>query len=331
MQRSPSGESREVADAQETAATVTASHEGPRQRLLVVHNARAGGGDGDGLEVALEALRQNATVTTLAFETVAEARRDLHRRLDAGEADVVVAAGGDGTVSFVAGELLDRREPLGILPLGTANDCARTLGIPGAPLDAAQVILAGRTHRIDVGLVNGRPFVNAVGIGISVAVSRDAPAAGKDRLGVFAYLLTALRAIRTTTGFRVQLAGDEHRWRGRALQVTVANGRHYGGGMTARSDARIDDGRLDVLVVKPAGALRLLQAALHLRLGRYAPSGPVHVLSARTVSVRTHPGVAFAADGEECGRTPLEASVRRQALPVIVPADFETAAAASQA
>lgn len=301
--------------------------DGPRQRLLIVCNARAGGGDGEGLEAAVAELRQHATVTTLAFEGLAEARRDLRGRLQAGEVDVVVAAGGDGTVSFVAGELMGRRESLAILPLGTANDCARTLGIPAAPLDAARVILAGRRRPIDAGLVNGRPFVNAVGIGISVAVSREAPRTGKDRLGVLAYLLAALRAIRTTTGFRVQLAGEGHRWHGRALQVTIANGRHYGGGMTARSDARIDDGRLDVLVVKPAGPLRLLRAALHLRRGRYGPSGPVHVLSARTVHIRTHPGVAFAADGEECGRTPLEVSVRPHALRAIVPADFESAAA----
>ena len=115
-----------------------------------------------------------------------------HRR----EVDLVIIGGGDGTLNAAADALIETGLPLGILPLGTANDLARTLGIPADLVAAGQVIAAGRTHRIDLGRVNGKHFFNVASLGLSVQVARELDADLKRRWGVLGYAFIVWRAIR---------------------------------------------------------------------------------------------------------------------------------------
>src|SRR5690606_40191112 len=134
-----------------------------------------------------------------------------------------------------------------LLPLGTANDFARTLGIPSDLAAAADVIVEGRTRRVDVGVVNGRHFLNAAGIGFSTDLHRELPSWAKRTLGPLAYPLGVVRRWRRHRPFAVEILGDDLRLAKRVIQVTVANGRYYSGGMLAQRHAHIDDALLDLL------------------------------------------------------------------------------------
>src|SRR5690606_35381567 len=245
-----------------------------RSRTLVVVNRKARSGNAD-LDPALAALGGAfGAPAVLDVEDPGQLRERLHEACgpDVGR---VVVAGGDGTVNSALEVVLLARKPLGILPLGTANDLARTLGIPTDLEAAAQLIVAGRTKRIDVGVVNGRYFLNAAGIGFSTALSNELPGWAKRHLGPLAYPLALVRRWRRHRPFSVVLRGEGAPARRRVIQVTVANGRFYGGGMTAEQDARIDDGQLDVVMVLPAAWWRQILSVIGLKRGVYPEAVPV--------------------------------------------------------
>ena len=210
----------------------------------------------------------------------------------------MILAGGDGTMNAAADALVECRLPLGILPTGTGNDLARTLGIPTDLAAAAAVIGAGRRHAIDLGRVNGKHFFNAASIGLSAEVTRHHTAERKRRYWLFAYVLSLRDAWRTTRPFRARLRCDGRLHRLRAIQVTVGNGRHYGGGMTVSEDAAIDDGWLDVYCLQPGSFWRLLALFPALRLGRLRPERACHVMRGRTIEVDTRRPLPVNTDGE---------------------------------
>ena len=204
------------------------------RRALVLVNARSRSGErAPAVERALAALVRAGTACLHESCASSEELAPLIRRHAAeGAVDAVVIGGGDGTLNAAAPALLDTGLPLGILPLGTANDLARTLGLPLDPVAAAQVIAAGRTRRIDLGLVNGHPFFNIASIGLSVAVTGELTAARKRRWGRLAYVVAAVQALARARPFSAVIARDgSPPERVRTVQIAVGNGRYYGGGM----------------------------------------------------------------------------------------------------
>jgi len=250
---------------------------------------------------------------------------DTIRRERAG-VDLVVLAGGDGTMNAAADALVESRLPLGILPTGTGNDLARTLDIPTDLEAAATVIGVGRRHRVDLGWVNGKHFFNAASIGLSAEVTRHHTKERKRRYWVFAYVLSLRDAWRHTRPFRARLTCDGRSIRLRAIQITVGNGRHYGGGMTVREDAAIDDGWLDVYCLRPGSFWSLLALFPALRLGRLRHRESVHVMRGRRIEVHTRRRLPVNTDGELTTRTPAEFRVLPGALEVLVPASYQSSA-----
>ncbi|HEU4618178.1 MAG TPA: lipid kinase [Gammaproteobacteria bacterium] len=230
----------------------------------------------------------------------------------------IIVGGGDGTINSVLPLLLEKGAPLGILPLGTANDLARTLGLPADPLEAAKVIAAGRTRRIDVGSVNGRYFVNAAGIGFSTTLHRELTPETKRLLGPLAYPVGVVRHWRSQRPFTVAVRIENAVQLHRVIQVTIANGRFYGGGATAHEDARIDDALLDVVLIRPRPLPDFLLKLPRLRRGRYEGSPAVAYRAARC-SIETRRRHAVSTDGEESTATPAEFRVLPRALEVFVP------------
>ncbi len=212
---------------------------------------------------------------------------DLRRRIRDSEQAKVVVAGGDGTLSAAAPALMTLDRPFGILPLGTANDLARTLGIPFDLVEAAGIIAAGRTRRIDLGLINGRPFFNVASIGLSAEVAREHEGERKGRLGVLNYPLSAWSAFRGHRPFKVVLVIDGEPLRCRCMQVAVGNGRHYGGGLTIDEAAEIDDGWLRVYYLRPAGLFAMLWMLPALRVGWLRRIPEAEVKWAKRVELKT--------------------------------------------
>jgi diacylglycerol kinase (ATP) len=241
-----------------------------------------------------------------------------HRR----EVDLVIIGGGDGTLNAAADALIETGLPLGILPLGTANDLARTLGIPSGLVAASQVIAAGRTHRIDLGRVNGKHFFNVASLGLSVQVARELDADLKRRWGVLGYAFIVWRAIRGRRGFRARIRCDRARMRVRAMQISVGNGRHYGGGMTIAADAAIDDGALDLVSVAPQGLWRLIRNLPALRWGWHEWADRIRHRRCREIEIHTTRPIPINTDGELTTQTPAQITVVPRAISVFVPSVF---------
>ena len=240
-------------------------------------------------------------------------------RAVAGEVSCVLLGGGDGTLHAAAPALRDTGLPLGILPLGTANDLARSLEIPDEPDAAAAIVLAGRIRSIDVGTVNGIPFFNVASLGLSVAVTKRLSGIMKRRLGMLAYPIAAALTIARYRRFTAILTVDGERIRARTLQVAIGNGRYYGGGNLVHADAEIDDGTLDVYSLEPRHWWRLVAMARGFRAGEHDKIREVRSLKCRTVSVATKRPHDVSADGEIVTRTPAEFTVLRNAVRVFVP------------
>jgi diacylglycerol kinase (ATP) len=238
--------------------------------------------------------------------------------------DLVILAGGDGTMNAASDALVECRLPFGILPTGTANDLARTLHIPTDLAEAAAVIAGGRRHAIDLGRVSGKHFFNAASVGLAAEIVRHHTHERKRRFWIFAYVLSVRDAYRTTRAFRARLRCDGRELQLRAIQITVGNGRHYGGGMTVSEDAAIDDGWLNVYWLKPGNFWRLLVLFPALRFGRLRRSKAVHVTRGRVIELITRRPMPVNTDGELTVTTPAEFRVVPGALEVFVPASYQS-------
>lgn len=231
----------------------------------------------------------------------------------------IVLGGGDGTINLALDALIEVDRPLGILPMGTANDLARSLNLPDNLERALDVIVLGHSQRIDVARANDVSFVNAIGMGLGPRMTREMDSDEKARFGVLAYLMGIARALRGQRHFQARIDFDGKTREYTCLQITVANGIHYGGGMTIADDAKLDDGRLDVLVVRYQGYLSLLGNAFRLRSGDMRASGTMHHFRGREVSITTQPGQDVTADGEFLTETPVECNVYPKCLEVFTP------------
>ena len=276
--------------------------------LLLITNTDAGGGPNEGLEVALGVLREDADVEVASTGNPGELDGVLHR---AGSRPIVVA-GGDGSLHAVVSALHRRHELadriLGLIPLGTGNDFARTLGIPLDPGEAAAALLSGTPRRMDL-IVDelGGVVVNSVHAGASAQASRRG-VRWKHRLGPFGIGIlgypigAAMAAVRPPfVRLRIEADGkviadmDQH-----ILMVAVGNGASVGGGTELTPDADPEDGRLDVMVSFATGPLERLAYVWHLRTGEHTEREDVTSVRARQVTVSGE-DFFLAADGEISG------------------------------
>ncbi len=243
--------------------------------------------------------------------------------------ELVVLGGGDGSVSSVVDFFVGREAVLGLLPLGTANDFARTLGISPNIEKACETLARGKVVDVDLGLAGDNYYVNVASVGVGVGVTQMLSPVLKRRAGALAYPVAAIRAFLQHEPFSARLSfpdGDhetvEHE---RLLQVAVGNGRFYGGGMVVAPDSSIDDRSLDVYTIELGRHRDLLGVARYLKSGDFISNGSVNHYHTRRVYLETEPDRPVNVDGELVARTPLKFSVCPNALKVLVPQDSHTA------
>ncbi|SCM70728.1 conserved hypothetical protein [uncultured Pleomorphomonas sp.] len=274
---------------------------------------------GTGVDTAAAELR-NAGIEVLrpAWREGEPLAATIRRYAD--RIDLAVVAGGDGSLNAAAPALIDSGLPLGILPGGTANDLARTLGLPPDMAEAARVICAGRTRAIDVGDVNGKPFFNVASLGMSAKLADRLSREIKRRWGRLAYALTATQVLIEARRFGAVIRPDDgEEVVVRSLQIAVGNGRHYGGGMVVDETAEIDDGRLDLYSLEFRDVWKLPFMALAFRQGRHGLQDEVRTVSGTRFEIRTRRPMPVNADGEIVTETPAVFSVRPAAIRVFVP------------
>jgi diacylglycerol kinase (ATP) len=293
-----------------------------KRNLLVIVNSNASRAE-EALPRVEAWLAENAT----AVFVVAQKKGDLKQLLKAHgpDADRIVIGGGDGTLSKALPTLLKLGKPLAVLPLGTANDFARTLGIPSDPIEAIKAAIDGTVHRIDVGLANDRPFLNVASVGLaSEAIKRQSKEL-KRIWKVLAYPISLMQTFRTLQPFFVDLdIDDQPRWSAAVYQVSIGNGRYHGGGLSVAEDAVIDDGKLNLYVVRPGTFWQLFACLTHLRFGLMRKPAVLGRQSATRVKLRTARPREINADGRLVGKTQAEFALSPSALAVIVPRERPT-------
>ncbi len=235
------------------------------------------------------------------------------------QVDFVIVGGGDGTLNAAVDGLVETGLPLGILPLGTANDLARTLGIPPSVTEACQIIASGHQQKIDLGWVNGKHFFNVASFGLSVNITRKLTKQTKKRWGVLAYVRAAIQATLTARPFHALIEIDGQRERVKTLQIAVGNGKYYGGGMSIAHDATIDDQRLDLYSLEIKHWWQIPLVWLTLRTGRHRQELGVRAVYGSDFEVYTSKPYPINTDGEITTWTPAHFRVIPQALTVLVP------------
>jgi YegS/Rv2252/BmrU family lipid kinase len=233
--------------------------------------------------------------------------------------DLVIIGGGDGTLNAAVEGLVDTQLPLGILPLGTANDLARTLKIPQSIPEACQVIALGHSQRIDLGQVNHKHFFNVASLGLSVQITRQLDKQAKRRWGVLAYAVTALQVVWKARPFRAEIRLGKDSIPVRTVQITIGNGRYYGGGMTVADDAAIDDERLDLYSLEYRHWWQIVALLPAMRQGSQAEWSGVRALQGKEFEIHTRKPHAINADGEIVTYTPAKFRLIPKAVAVFVP------------
>ena len=305
-----------------TAIAASRAQTGRPARVLLIAN-RASRRGAEMRAAALERLAREG----VAVEAVAPDGREALAKAIAtarGDVDAILVLGGDGTLNAAAPGLIAAGLPLGVLPGGTANDFARTLGIEPDIDRAIDCILAGGLRTIDLGEVNGHPFFNVASFGLSVALANALTQETKKRWGVFAYALAALRALTSARPFHAEidaLGADGKRTQARvkSWQIAVGNGVYYGGGMAVRDDAQIDNGRLELYSLEMERLWSLLPMLFHFRAGQHRWWREVRTLRAVEIAITTRKPRSINADGEIISRTPARFRVLKQALRVYAP------------
>ena len=290
----------------------------PREAVLIVN---AHSRKGQALFQEAERKLQAAGITLLESHAIRDPRQLVPTMTQAvrGGAPMIIVGGGDGWLSCTVDELVGRDCVFAILPLGTANSFARTLGIPLDLDGAIDVIVSGRRRRIDLGRIDGDYFANCAAMGLSPMIGEGVPHKLKRRLGRVGYLVWAIYCLARFHPFRLTVDDGKEKRTIWATEVRIANGSFHGG-VEVVEQADVASGEIVVQAVTGRSATRLIWDwfAKYWRLpARPAVPATFH---ARRLEIDTRPRQRISIDGEVLARTPVVAEVAERAIDVVVPA-----------
>jgi diacylglycerol kinase (ATP) len=233
----------------------------------------------------------------------------------------LIVGGGDGSMAQAANALAHSDTVLGVLPLGTGNSFAATIGLDGQLESAIEVIAKRRVASVDLGVVNGRYFANFATIGFPAEVAKASPHL-KRFFGPLAYVFAGIRPMLTHEPFRATVRWDrDGRMTLQTQQIVVASGRFFGKQPVLPS-ASITSGRLAFFTTSGVSHFDLVRTYVAFALGTQAQLGDAHAFSAESIEVRAKPKQPLNIDGEPLGKTPARFRIARRALRVFVPPDF---------
>ncbi|UCC73322.1 MAG: diacylglycerol kinase family lipid kinase [Gemmatimonadota bacterium] len=297
-----------------------------RRELFIIHNPAAGPRRAEQLRRQVEAALDARKIPYAYSRTEAPGHaQELAAAAVADGYGRVLVAGGDGTVLEVASALVGSDAVLALLPVGTGNQLAANLGVPKSLSGSLDVALKGSVRKIDVGMIDGRPFTVIAGAGYDAEVVRPRSEL-KKRLGYLAYVhaATAAAFAPSPSTLRITVDGEQDTCRG--IGVEVANMSGLTAPLLPRPvdlvpDGRPDDGLLDVCVFAVETTLDFLSAMASIVTRRYRRSRRLRYYRGREVVVEADPPLPVQIDGERQGTTtPFTATVRPRALNVVVPA-----------
>lgn len=274
----------------------------------MVVNPRAGRNSGVASADAAERVLVGAgwEVTRVLTTCSGEAEELAARAAGEGH-DAVFACGGDGTLSQVLEGLIGTGVPAGLIPAGTGNDFARTIGLSRDPATAAGQALTGTDTEIDLLDVDGGETwsLNIVGVGFDAMVAKRINRRARLTAGRTAYLIAVLQELFKLQPFEARIKVGAHEWEGRALVIAIANAQSYGAGMRIAPSADITDGLLDVVLVEQMGRLAFMWSFGQVFRGTHANHPKVSMWQGTEVTVETAKPRPALVDGELLAETPL--------------------------
>ncbi len=290
----------------------------PDRALALIANPVAGAGrGGKALAVACAELeRRGARYRALSSRSATHAVELARAIAEAGE-ETVVAVGGDGHLASIAGAIRGTETELAVVPAGRGNDLARVLEIPTKTVEAVRLALEGSARPIDVGEVDGEPFLGIASLGFDSEANRIANAS---RLrGNAVYLYAALKALASWrhAHFDVTVDGEHHGFTG--YSVAVGNSKAYGGGMMLFPHAELDDRLLDVLLVSEHSRVRFLRMMPKVFRGTHVGERQAVFLTGRTIEIRADRPFAVYADGDPIGEVPVTVRLGERRVRIIAP------------
>lgn len=290
----------------------------PREAVLIV-NAASRRGQDLFAQARDKIIAAGITLTEAHAVTDPATLNDTMRAAVRGGAPMIIVGGGDGSLSGVVDDVVDKDVVFAVLPLGTANSFARTLGLP-LDLDGAIAAIAnGKRRRIDLGVIDGDYYVNNAAIGLSPLIGDSVPHKLKRYLGRVGYLVWAIWCLINFRSFKVFIDDGEQVHRLRAMELRIANGSFHGG-VELIEEAHVESGDIVVQAVTGHAKARLMWNwfASYLKL----PSRRDRIQSFRGPKLRieTRPPLKVSIDGEVVAKTPITAEVAERAIEVVVPA-----------
>ena len=280
---------------------------------LLLANPTSGGGRGKQVqELVISALRsRNATFQDISGSSYESAAANLRSALVGAEPTAVIVVGGDGMVHLAIQELATRGIPLLLVPAGTGNDFARTLGLNlESPVESLESAFRNQPISIDLGLVKGRYFAEILSTGFDSRVNERA---NRMRMrGKVKYDLAMLAELPIFKPLEYEIVVDGNRFRTKAMLIAVANGISYGGGMKICPDADLRDGLFDLMILEPVSKFEFLRVFPKVFKGTHISHPKVKILKGRNIEIRAD-AVAYA-DGERIGELPVSAEIVPGAL-----------------
>ncbi|RJL34474.1 diacylglycerol/lipid kinase family protein [Bailinhaonella thermotolerans] len=292
-------------------------------RAVLIVNARSRRG-GRNYEAARALLLDRGFTLLGAFPVTKPKHlpRAIGQALDLAP-DLVVVGGGDGTLATAVGRLAHLDIAMGVLPLGTTNNFARSLGVPMSLAGAIRVLREGKVADVDLGQAEDEIFANMASFGLSVEVASRVPPLLKRVIGRPAYMLTAARSLPGHHPFHVRMTVDGVLHEFDTHQLNIANGAFHHG-LKIASDATPDNRRLSIYRLGDSHRLQLTYATLrHVIFGPRRTLAEHAFLSGSEITVETDPPLPLSVDGEVRLRTPVRVSLAPNALRVMVPMEFD--------
>ena len=281
------------------------------EKVLIVVNPAAGKGKAKGV---VERLSNHPAMVNRAAQTYwtspdSYANGGLKSVVTTGEHARIVVVGGDGTVNQVVNSLGDRTMPIGVIPAGTSNDFIKNLSLGKTLDERIETALTGRVRKIDVGVCNGRVFLNGVGIGFDGKVVEHIHQHGKKFGGDLAYLYTVLKILWKYDAPLVTFAKEGQETSGKVFMLTIANGTTFGGFKLA-PDAKIEDGKLDVCYIPQLGKVSRFMAIPSFQKGTQFEKKMARHFHIEKMDVKFSKGAVAHLDGEFIGSPPFEINLR---------------------
>jgi YegS/Rv2252/BmrU family lipid kinase len=290
----------------------------------LIFNPVAGQGNAEQDLAIIKSILEPEFDLDIQFTTEDVSGGELAQQAVKNKAEIIIASGGDGTVSAVAEALVNTDIPLGAIARGTANAFVNALDIPDTIEAACQVIIAGATKKVDAAMCNGKPMILLVGIGFEAETVNDADREAKNRLGTLAYIFSGFKQLQKFEKFETIIETDDKIISVEANAITIANAAPPSS-ILAHGTAGViyDDGLLDVTIIAPENRANAIAVSYHLlqsaSSNEAAARNDIGYLRTSWVKVTTNPPQKVVLDGEIIGTTPVEIKCIPNGLTVFAP------------